>query len=68
MNTALKITFGNKLLQLVTCMLFLYFHDQWTALHAAAAKGRDYTVECLVKRGAKVDIKDKYGVCVTILL
>ena len=31
-------------------------------MHIAAKKGRDYTVECLVKKGANFRIEDKYGV------
>ena len=41
---------------------------QQTPLHVAATKGHDYTVECLVKKGADMDIKDKAGVSMTILL
>ena len=37
-------------------------------MHVAASKGRDYTVKWLVKKGADMDIKDKTGVCETILL
>ena len=44
---------------------FLY---QQTPLHTAAAKGHDYTVMCLIKNGADIDIKDKNGVSVTIFL
>ena len=45
-------------------MSFLY---QQTALHIAASKGRDYTVECLVKQGANITIRDRDGVSVTVL-
>ena len=38
------------------------FFYQPTPLHVAASKGRDYTVECLVKKGADMDTKDKDGV------
>ena len=41
--------------------LFLFL-NQRTPLHVAASKGRDYTVECLVKKGADISIKDKAGV------
>ena len=44
------------------------FFNQRTPLHAAAIKGRDYTVEYLVKKGADISIKDKAGVSMTILL
>ena len=39
---------------------------QQTPLHVAASHGRDYTVECLVKKGADMNIKYKSGVCETI--
>ena len=41
---------------------------QETPLHVAASNGRDYTVECLVKKEAGMNIKDKTGVCETILI
>ena len=41
---------------------FVSFFYQWTPLHVAASKGRDYTVESLVKRGYDINIKDKKGV------
>ena len=44
------------------------FSSQRTPLHVAASKGRDYIVECLVNKGADMNIKDKTGVCETILL
>ena len=44
------------------------FSYQQTPLHVAASKGRDYTVESLVKRGADINIKDKTGVCEIVLL
>ena len=47
--------------------MFISLH-QWTPLHAAASKGHDYTVECLLKRGANINMKDKAGVRRTILL
>jgi len=37
---------------------------QQTPLHFAAKKGHDYTVECLVKKGAKMNIKDIAGVSI----
>ena len=36
-------------------------------MHAAAKEGRDYTVECLVKKGADISIKDKNEVGQTML-
>ena len=46
---------------------FLFtFSYQHTPLHVAASNGRDYTVECLVKKKADINIKDKTGVCETI--
>ena len=44
------------------------FSYQQTPLHVAASKGRDYTVECLVKKGAHMNIKDKKGVSVKLYL
>ena len=44
------------------------FSYQQTPLHVAVSKGRDYTVECLVKKEADVNIKDKTGVRETTLL
>ena len=41
---------------------------QQTPLHVAASNGRDYTAECLVKKGADINMKDKTGVRETILL
>ena len=38
------------------------FSYQQTPLHVAASKGRDYTVKCLVKKGADTNIKDRNGV------
>ena len=52
----------------ITATFFVTFSYQQTPLHVAASKGRDYTGECLVKKGADINIKDKNGVCVTILL
>ena len=40
----------------------LFFLYQWTPLHVAASKDRDYTVQCLVKKGADISIKDENGV------
>ena len=37
-------------------------------MYVAAREGRDYTVKCLVKKGADISIKDKDGVRETILL
>ena len=44
------------------------FSTQQTPLHVAAIKGHDYAVECLVKKKADMNIKDKTGVHDTILL
>ena len=41
---------------------------QQTPLHIAASEGHDFTVECLVKKGADIKIKDQTGVSVTLLL
>ena len=43
------------------------FSYQRTPLHVAASKGRDYTVECLLKKNADKNIEDKSGVCESIL-
>ena len=53
---------------MVIALKFVTFSYQRTPLHVAASKGRDYTVKCLVKKGADMDIKDNKGVCETILL
>ena len=44
------------------------FSSQKTPLHVAASNGRDYTVKCLVKKEADINIKDKTGVNETVLL
>ena len=44
------------------------FSYQQTPLHVATSKGRDYTVEYLVKKGADKNIKDKNGVNVKLYL
>ena len=44
------------------------FLNQRTPLHVAAGKGRDYTVECLVKKWGDISVKDNAGVSMTILL
>ena len=41
---------------------FVTFSYQRTPLHVAASKDRDYAVECLVKNGADMNIKDMKGV------
>ena len=47
----------------------LYQPTPLTALHVAASQGHNDKVECLVKQGDDVNIKDdNYGVSVTILL
>ena len=45
-----------------TSLKFVTFSYQQTPLHVAASKGHDYSVECLVNKGADMDIKDKKGV------
>ena len=52
----------------IIATLLVTFSYQRTPLHVAASKGRDYTVECLVKKGADMNIKDKFGVRKIILL
>ena len=44
------------------------FLNQRTPLHVAASKGRDYTVEYLINKGANISIKDKAGVSMTIIM
>ena len=48
--------------------VFVTFSYQQTPLHVAASNNRDYTVECLVKKGADMNIKDESGVCESVLL
>lgn len=45
--------------------MILPFYQQ-TPLHIAAREGHDYTVECLVKKGADISFKDKDGVSVSL--
>ena len=45
-----------------------FFFHQWSPLHVASKEGHDYTVEWLVKKGAKIQLRDKNGVSLTILL
>ena len=45
-----------------TSLKFVTFFHQQTPLHVAANKGHDYTVECLAKKGAYMNIQDKEGV------
>ena len=47
---------------------FVPISYQQTPLHLAASNAHDYTVECLVERGADINIKDKSGVCETVLI
>ena len=44
-----------------TSWKFIFSYQQ-TPLHIAASKGRDYTVEFLLEKGADKNIKDKEGV------
>ena len=46
----------------IIATLLVTFSYQQTPLHVAASNGRDYTVECLVRKGADMNIKDKKGV------
>ena len=41
---------------------------QKSPLHVAASNRRDYTVECLVRKEADINIKDKTGVREIILM
>ena len=52
----------------IIAMFLVTFSFQKTPLHVAASKHRDFTVECLVKKVADMNIKDKTGVCRTIYL
>ena len=52
----------------IGAMFLVTFSCQKTPLHVAASNGRDYTVECLVRKKADINIKDKTGVRETILL
>ena len=47
--------------------MFLSFYQR-TALHIAARDGHDYIAECLVKKGANVNVEDNDGVSVTIVV
>ena len=53
------------MLLVFTICLYLY---QWTALHIAARDGRDHTAKCLVDKEASVNIQDKNGVSVTVIV
>ena len=48
--------------------ILITFSYQQTPLHVAASNDHDYTVECLLKKEANMNIKDKSGVRETILL
>ena len=52
----------------IIATVLVTFSYQRTPLHIAASKGRDYTVECLVKKRADTNMKNKTGVHETILL
>ena len=53
---------------IATDVFMLVSFYQWTALHIAARDGRDYIAECLVKKGANVNIQDENGVNVPVLV
>ena len=46
----------------IIATLFVIFPYQKTPLHVAASNRRDYTVECLTKKKADINIKDITGV------
>jgi len=52
----------------IIAIFLVTFSHQKTPLHVAASKGRDYTVECLVKKRANVNIKSNTGVREIIIL
>jgi len=43
----------------IIATFLVIFPYQQTPLHLAASNCHDYTVECLVKKGADINIKDK---------
>ena len=62
-----SVNFKSQWLSLIALKVVTFFYQR-TPLHVAARKGHDYTVKCLVKKGADMDTKDKTGVHETILL
>ena len=56
-TVALTFTLTN----IATTMFYFPFY-QHTPLHVATREGRDYTVECLVRKGAKITITKNDGV------
>ena len=50
---------------MIAALLVTFFLQQ-TPLHVAASNRHDYTVECLVRNEADMNIKDKTGVRETI--
>ena len=52
---------------IISKFLVTFFYQQ-TPLHVAASNGRDYTVECLVKKKADINIKNKTGVRYTMMI
>ena len=54
----------NEFLNNFSLPFYLFF--QWTPLHVAAKEGHDYTVECLVKKGAQINTQDKNGVRLSV--
>ena len=55
--------FCSQLAKITTAKYTLFSSPcQRTALHIAAGKGYEYTLLCLVKQGADINIKDNDGV------
>ena len=52
----------------IGAIFLVTFSCQKTPLHVAASNGHDYTVKCLVKKKADINIKDKTGVRVHPIL
>ena len=55
----MSVNLATQWLILSNVLLLFY---QRTPLHVAATKGHDYTVECLVEKGANINIQDDDGV------
>ena len=65
---ALLVYYTARSVMAIIAAISVTISCQHTPLHLAASQGRDYTVECLVKRGADMNIKDKTGVRVKVYL